>query len=156
MHFSTYRLSKFFLMLVNYGVVTNRKVYIVRVFWERMDLEREVREMREAIDGIDRKSGRILNGLLGLGLYAMVFATMINSWRMDRRIIDSIRDKPVYTTNAPELISSDVLGTETPESFYEINGQRAYVEIDGRSVVDCVKNPNSEDNGRDLMPPKEE
>src|SRR3989344_6043249 len=45
------------------------------------------------------------------------------------RIADSLESR-----NKQEIQVRDVLGNEQPEMFYDVNAQRAYLEIDGRPV----------------------
>jgi hypothetical protein len=41
----------------------------------------------------------------------------------------AIREQPRY-----EMKTENVIGQESPEKFYEINGQRVYLEIDGKPI----------------------
>ena len=41
----------------------------------------------------------------------------------------AIRNQPKY-----EIQTQNVIGEEAPEKFYEINGQRVYLEVDGKPV----------------------
>ena len=48
--------------------------------------------------------------------------------------IDDKLEKPKY-----ELQVKNVIGHEAPEKFYEINGKRVYLEIDGKPVEQYFK-----------------
>lgn len=47
------------------------------------------------------------------------------------RIADSLE---LATQDKQSIQIGDVLGNEQPERFYELNGQRVYLEVDGKPV----------------------
>ena len=51
-----------------------------------------------------------------------------------RAEIDMIRTRPQY-----ELNVQDLNGNGLPEKFYEINGKRFFLEIDGKNLEDTLK-----------------
>ena len=46
----------------------------------------------------------------------------------------SKRLEELKPTQMYEIQTEDVMGNEIPERFYEINGEKAYVQIDGNPV----------------------
>jgi hypothetical protein len=38
------------------------------------------------------------------------------------------------TNNLIDIVTKNVIGVEAPEKFYVVNGQRVYLEIDGKPV----------------------
>lgn len=50
-----------------------------------------------------------------------------------RSVSQRLRDRQAY-----ELRVEDVLGQEAPERFYEIDGERVFLEIDGMPVAEYV------------------
>ncbi|MBI4447450.1 hypothetical protein HY643_00565 [Candidatus Woesearchaeota archaeon] len=81
------------------------------------------------------------------GLYAMVLMTMLSAWRIQSNL-EKVLDQVDRTNNRIEQINTrigqiekafelqvrDVIGEEAPEKFFEINGQRVYLEIDGKPI----------------------
>ena len=48
--------------------------------------------------------------------------------------------KPLQREKMVDLLHQrNVIGNEAPEKFYEVNGQRAYLEIDGKPVEQYFK-----------------
>lgn len=72
-----------------------------------------------------------------IGAAALVCSTGvgITAWGMADRVI---ADKAKATSSNNTKIEN-VIGSESPEKFYELNGQRVYLEIDGKSVEEYVK-----------------
>lgn len=63
------------------------------------------------------------------GLYIMAFIGMIVGVKSCNRTHDLLeRTKPL------EIITRNVIGNSEPEKFYVVDGNRAYLEIDGRPV----------------------
>ena len=48
-------------------------------------------------------------------------------------------NKPILSPIFEQPITRNVLGNETPEVFYELNGQRYFLSIDGKPVSEYVK-----------------
>ena len=65
--------------------------------------------------------------LVTAGLYFALLATNRASAVLD------------YLKKKSEVQVEDVIGREDPDKFYEINRQRAYLEIDGKPVEDYFK-----------------
>jgi hypothetical protein len=71
-----------------------------------------------------------------IGLYIMVFLTAISSCEINHRTVkmreqlDALEKK---VENAPIKLQEEVIGDQT-NTFYQINGQKAYVTINGRPV----------------------
>lgn len=63
-------------------------------------------------------------GIIGY-VYAPIFADLY------RRHVDYVVQR---INESREIKTENVMGTSEPEKFYEINGQRVYVEIDGKPV----------------------
>jgi len=76
-------------------------------------------------------------------LYLMVAMTMISTCDVDRKTnnlgskVDSIESQ--LKTMQPTLQVENVLGDPEPEKFYEIDGQRVYLEMDGKPVEQYCK-----------------
>ena len=75
------------------------------------------------------------------GVKLMVFSTfvgiaMIHSCYHDKEMetLQDLIQQPLY-----QLQTENIFGQEAPEKFYEINGQRFYLEIDGRPVEEYVR-----------------
>ncbi len=47
--------------------------------------------------------------------------------------------KELLKRSTLELKTEDVIGEKAPETFYEINGQKCYLEIDGKPLADYIK-----------------
>ncbi len=67
------------------------------------------------------------------GLYLMMFITMLGATRA------CSRTKDITKLLEPQVKVQNVIGQEAPEKFYVIDGKRAYLEIDGRSVEQHVR-----------------
>ncbi len=64
------------------------------------------------------------------GLYAMVFIAMVGSIKSCNRTQEILNNYQ----KAPQVQVGNVIGNEAPERFYEMNGQRVYLEVDGKAV----------------------
>lgn len=42
--------------------------------------------------------------------------------------------KRIDENTRPQIQVKNVIGNETPDKFYQINGQRVYLEVDGKSI----------------------
>jgi hypothetical protein len=88
-----------------------------------MVTDRDIQEIKHGINVINQRTKRD-------GLYAMVFIAMIGSIKSCNRtqeIVDNYQ-------KAPQVQVRNIIGNDAPERFYEIDGQRVYFEIDGKSV----------------------
>lgn len=72
--------------------------------------------------------GFCLGIIMGLGI-----TTNEQTGRIEQEL-ETLESSRLY-----ELRTENVIGQETPEKFYEINGQRVYLEIDGQSVEQYFK-----------------
>ncbi|MEK6813081.1 MAG: hypothetical protein AABX86_03130 [Nanoarchaeota archaeon] len=55
------------------------------------------------------------------------------------RYIQHQLDELDKKTKQETVTSSNVFGDEKPETFYEVNGQRAYLTIDGKPVEEYIR-----------------
>ena len=85
------------------------------------DIEKELRELKN--HPIYRKKNLTFNIIAGI--------TMIAALRCCSYASDIYDMHKVYTKN--------VIENDAPEKFYEINGERVYLEIDGKSVDEYFK-----------------
>jgi len=58
------------------------------------------------------------------------FVFLSSSFGYLRRLEGKLNE--IKALQAPQIRTENVLGLDAPEKFYEINGQRAYLEIDGK------------------------
>ena len=83
-------------------------------------------------------SKRNVGGEIGLSLGTLVVgALLLRGCVVDgiQSSLDDINDSLQYQqTSELQLQSQDVIGSEEPEEFYEINGKRAYVKIDSLQI----------------------
>ena len=63
------------------------------------------------------------------GAFGMSFITNSKLKQLEDKV-DSLSPKP---------ITSNVIGNGEPEKFYDVNGQRVYLEIDGKPVEQYFK-----------------
>ena len=64
---------------------------------------------------------------LGVAAYVAVLAITANALFPNKH-----RTEPVYEMSAPVI--KDVRGGPEPETFYEVNGQKYFLKIDGKFV----------------------
>lgn len=91
-----------------------------------MTLDEDIKQIKSGIEDVKQ---RPLSGSR-CGLYIMVaIATLgsINSCEQTQKILNNYQ-------KVPQLQVENVISSEAPEKFYELNGQRVYLEIDGKSV----------------------
>ena len=73
-----------------------------------------------------------------IGLYLIVGVTMLNVgaiYKNTNELSTKVADlESMLKTSQPILQEKDVLGNPELETFYEINGQRFYLRIDGKPV----------------------
>ncbi|MBI2671912.1 hypothetical protein HYX16_03180 [Candidatus Woesearchaeota archaeon] len=69
------------------------------------------------------------------GLYIIVTIGTFFAFSANRDVLE-IKD---YLQKNSKVHVIDVTGKETPDKFYEINGKRAYLEIDGKPIEDYIK-----------------
>lgn len=95
------------------------------------------------------------------GLYALVIGTWLSTCTMSRVLIDvDEKTKDIETKidriesemkaqhGAPgEVHRENVQGDERPEAFYEIDGKRVYLEIDGMPVEEYLQQQDSAARG---------
>ena len=71
--------------------------------------------------------------IIALGLGAAIFFSTLNI----RDNLKNIEEK--IKRISPNLKIENVIGNETPDKFYEIDGRRVYLEIDGKPVEEYLK-----------------
>ena len=113
-----------------------------------MTLEQDIRDMKEKLEKVDERSrliasrtSSIKDNLPGFGLYAMVFLTLVQSCdnpskRDIQEIISTELDRrpAIQQVIKPELRVQNVFGSDDAEIFYEIDGTKAYINVDGKPV----------------------
>lgn len=96
------------------------------------------KEAIETRDYVNRITSHAPN-FLGVTLAALLGAWLASGLRCTRdRTIEQKVDELHTRTTAYELKTQNVLGNETPETFYEIDGRKAYLTIDGKNVEEYV------------------
>ena len=81
---------------------------------------------------------KIRSGTVGIGLGTLLVGTCMAKVC----VVDGIEDRldnvnaslQAQTTYQPRLKKQNVIGELEPEEFYEVDGKRAYVIIDGKPV----------------------
>jgi len=96
-----------------------------------MDLKEEIFTI---IRGIEELKKRPLS-VERTGLYLLVLCSAVNSCYSAAQAYDEEQRRSRRVDNI--LQEMNVLGNTTPEKFYYVNGQRVYLEIDGKSVENC-------------------
>ena len=78
---------------------------------------------------------RLAGSLTGIALITYVL------FRPDReeQKLDAILEQLSRTNNLTNIITKNVIGGHVPEKFYEIDGRRFYLEIDGKPVEEYFK-----------------
>ena len=97
-------------------------------------LEENVSRIVREVSSVSRT---LALGMLSLSISGIAIVCSISSFNVSSlpgRLGDSAKNQPRY-----ELRTENLIGNSEPETFYEINGQRAYVEIDGKRVEDYAK-----------------
>ena len=100
-----------------------------------MALEQDVQNMNKKLDQIERNQHSINNNLPGLITYIVIGIAAIagiKSCNRTQEILDNYQ-------KAPQVQVENVIGQEAPERFYDLNGQRVYLEIDGKPVEQYVR-----------------
>ncbi len=95
-----------------------------------MTLESDIRDIK---DDMKRLKWRPYSASRK-GLYLMMMITMVASVRscsISQDIYQKVNKRPVVQVD-------NVIGQEAPEVFYNLNGQRFYLEVDGKKVEDYV------------------
>jgi hypothetical protein len=84
---------------------------------------------------IKKNQCQIYNKIPGIGLYLGVWVAAfagIQSCDYNETILNELE-------NMPHVKVQNTMGDERFEKFYEIDGQRAYIEIDEMSIREYVK-----------------
>ena len=91
--------------------------------------------MNDKLDTIKRNQHIIYNNLpdwityIAIGIAAIAG---IKSCSRTQEILDNYQ-------KAPQVQIENVIGQEAPERFYDFNGQRVYLKIDGKPVEQYVQ-----------------
>ena len=100
-----------------------------------MALEDDVKKMNSKLDTIERNQHSIKKNLPGLITYIAIGIAAIagiKSCNRTQEILDNYQ-------KAPQVQIENVIGQEAPERFYDFNGQRVYLKIDGKPVEQYVQ-----------------
>jgi hypothetical protein len=98
-----------------------------------MSIDEDVRNVKTDVQQVLRNQRVINRNLPGAGLYLMVLIGMIGAIRACEKL-DDVKSK---LAQQPQVVQNVIGGPEV-EKFYIVDGQRAYVEIDGKSVETMV------------------
>lgn len=104
-------------------------------------IKRDVDIVKTVIGNLERELRQNqYRGTRRLGLYYMVgVGALAAFFTLDKA---TEIDKKVGELRAPQVRTANVLGAEAPEKFYDIDGQRVYLEIDGKPVEQYVRGGN--------------
>ena len=89
-----------------------------------MTLDNEAVEVKREFRSIRR------TGMVCIVLLAGTLGGLVQSDNRTAKILERMPEQTLYTEN--------VSGNETPDKFYLVNGQRAYLEIDGQPVESYI------------------
>ena len=80
-------------------------------------------------------------GWVATAIAAACGLMLATGFRCDRQLsIEEKVDKLIQMQkSAPQLRTENVRGEATPEKFYDIDGQRVYLEIDGKPAETYLK-----------------
>ena len=107
-----------------------------------MSVEEELGSIKNGIQTVKDGQRAIYQKLPGLGLYLLVSTGIVGSIRSCDNTSE-IQDQLRKTTqiHIEQIHIENVLGEATPEKFYEIGGQRVFLEVDGKPIQDYFKTP---------------
>ncbi len=98
-------------------------------------------------DRIEGKLNILLNRRVAAGGTTLLVAmTYVSSCESKGKLadlkyqMDQMQRSYSQQVAVPQLSNQQVVGNETMDKFYTIDGRRAYVEIDGEAVEDHFKN----------------
>ncbi|MFH1066239.1 MAG: hypothetical protein V1734_07045 [Nanoarchaeota archaeon] len=94
-----------------------------------MALEQDVEEIKNDVKALRRRPLSVERA----GLYFMTCWIMADVCQLR---CDA--DKIIEQTASKKPQAANVLGAEAPEKFYDIDGQRVYLEIDGKPVAEYL------------------
>lgn len=97
-----------------------------------MALEQDVAEIKEDVKALRRRPLSVERA----GLYIMTFLALANTCHL-KGDTDKIIEQTASKT--PQLQTANVIEGSAPEKFYDIDGQRVYLEIDGKPVAEYLK-----------------
>lgn len=79
-----------------------------------------------------------LLGWIGcLGLPVLASSLLYFNYKRENRrdaIFEEILEQLKRTNNLTDIVTKNVIGGSEPEKFYQIKGQRVYLEVDGKPV----------------------
>ena len=106
--------------------------------------------LEQDLENIKGSINRLLERPLSAGrtgLYIMVAITMCNSCGTmcnscgtdyTKKIYEKLNKQPIAETledkTQPSLLEENVLGGPAPEKYYVINGDNAYIRVDGKPI----------------------
>ncbi|MFA5084718.1 MAG: hypothetical protein WC475_05090 [Candidatus Paceibacterota bacterium] len=98
-----------------------------------MGLEEDIREIDRKLNRVIRNQHTIHDSLPGSIAYAVLGIAMIAAVKSCNRG-NKLLENSERTQQQQQVRVENVIGDSAPEKFYEINGQRFYIEIDGKPV----------------------
>lgn len=100
-----------------------------------MALDDDIKEIKKGIETIGNNQQGIYKFPSRYGLYLMIGITMIAGMKSCNRTADIKENMQAI----PQIQEQNVISQEAPEKFYEINGQRVYLEVDGKPIEQYFK-----------------
>lgn len=92
--------------------------------------------LKERISDIEYTTARIDSNTQGGGIsLGFIFITIA----MIAAIRSCDNTGKMMEKTEPRLRIENVIGKETPEKFYEINGQKYYLEVDGKPIAEYFR-----------------
>jgi len=92
----------------------------------------------ELLKGLDQQVASIKKQeIIGKVIYKIAMSTVACVLAVD--IINTTHEtNNLVKQQHPTIITKNVIGNPTPDTFYMFNGQRAYVEIDGQPIENYI------------------
>src|SRR3990172_214680 len=100
-----------------------------------MTIDKDVQVIRREVENLKDGQRTIYHSLPGWGLYTIAIVGTLAA--IDSCSNTSDIQKQIQAT--PQIQTQNTIGQEMPEKFYDINGQRVYLEIDGKPVEQYFK-----------------
>ncbi|MBR9683766.1 hypothetical protein GOV03_04470 [Candidatus Woesearchaeota archaeon] len=109
-----------------------------------MTLEQDIEEIKRKVGNLSNKDHTTER----TGLYILVATAALFSYGAQQTSdtnYDALKAmKLQIEAMKPQVQVENVIGYDAPEKFYEIDGQRVYLEIDGKPVGQYVKEIKTE------------
>lgn len=96
-----------------------------------MAIDNDIGEIESGIGDLKKRPYSVSRN----GLYIMMIITMIGSIQSCSRTAEISQ----HYQETLQVRVENVMGRDAPEKFYDFNGQRAYLEIDGKPVKQYIQ-----------------